>query len=127
LWRVAIEMVEPATNRFQHGERASLHGTADVDRDATRRVVCCSAGYLKAMAQRGNLLVEPEGARPRRAVDSSRPRHRFRKSRRGGLGPLAAEGDHVLDGGAAPSASRRRQAQARSCSTSAVCVAGRGR
>src|SRR5512138_3020507 len=58
LWSVAIDTVEPDTNT---GSSVANGVTAPVRPTLTslllRRVVFCSAGNLKATAQRGNLLV----------------------------------------------------------------------
>ncbi len=102
LCSVAIETVEPARNT---GSSTANGVTAPVRPTFTSifrsSVVFCSAGNLKAIAQRGNLLVVPRRAAQRERVDLDDDAVGVEVERAALLGPLAAEGDQRVDARAA--------------------------
>ena len=64
LCKVARATVDPLTRTGSSAATGSQHpGTSDLDQDVVQLVSTRSASYLKAMAQRGDLAVNPSRSR----------------------------------------------------------------
>ena len=111
MWSVAIEMVEPARNT---GSSTAYGVTAPVRPTLTsiarERVVACSAGNLKAVAQRGKLRGRPEPLAQREIVDLDDDAVGVELERPALVGPFLAERDQRVDADAAPPMRLHRQA-----------------
>ena len=126
LCRVAIEMVEPATNTgssMANGVTAPVR--PDVDRDAREARRLLFRRVLEGDGPARELAGGAQGAPALDAVDLDDHAVGFEVEGAAGLGPLAAEGDHVVDGRrTGASATRRADPRRAAAPAWRACVAG---